>query len=126
MYVADTSALGRTVFPNVVLVFEASQCLSCSVNIGTWIELRRRNPGKVRLLLTSMPDSASAIVLARARVPVDGVISSGGGLSARPPYALVADGAEAPPHVVSVERWTAAALAPALSSNLSPLAVTKQ
>lgn len=125
MYVADTSALDKTVYPNLVLVFKASQCLSCSVNISTWIELRRQNPKRVRLLLTSMPDSASAIVLARSRVPIDGVVFSTDGLSSSPPYALIADSPKTPPRVVSIERWTAINLAPSLMPDSSHQALNR-
>lgn len=125
MYLADTSALAKASYPNVVLVFKASQCLSCSVNISTWIELRRQHPERVKLLLTGMPDSASAIVLARSRIPIDGVLRSADGLSAVPPYALIADGPQTQPRVVSVERWTAANLAPSLARDSSHLIVDR-
>lgn len=116
----DRDALRPGSGPAIVLVFKATQCLSCSVNIGSWITLRREHPGRVVLLLTGLPDSASATVLRRSRVPVDGVVESPEGLSGLPPYAIIRDGDTDTARVVSIERWTPVGLAEVLTVEPSP------
>ena len=61
--------------PSVAVIVAPDECLECSANIGSWLELRRKYPGHIRIVFSSPPDSTDLIVLRRGRIPIDAVLS---------------------------------------------------
>lgn len=75
--------------PSVIVVFNPNDCLSCATSIGSWLALRRATSGRVHFLVNVLPDSATLLVLRRARVPIDGVLGRSASRTPSPPAAYV-------------------------------------
>lgn len=60
-----------------VLLFAPDDCLACGANMPQWLTVRRRSPERVAILLTRPPTDSEAVMFARYRIPVDGVIGRG-------------------------------------------------
>lgn len=73
----DVAALSAGPGKVLLLVFEPEDCLACATDMPRWLETRRRSPGSVAIVLTRPPSAAETKVLARYRVPVDGVLERG-------------------------------------------------
>lgn len=73
---ADSVLLEGEVYPTITIIIDPKQCLSCGTSIGAWREIWARQPSRIRFVLSEEPDSATLIVLKRARLPVSGVLTS--------------------------------------------------
>jgi hypothetical protein len=61
----------------LLLIFEPADCLACATDMPQMLDLRRRWPGSVAILVTRPPTAAERTVFARYRIPVDGVLGRG-------------------------------------------------
>ncbi|HEX2191040.1 MAG TPA: hypothetical protein VHG51_19180 [Longimicrobiaceae bacterium] len=73
----DVAALSAGPGKVLLLVFEPADCLACATDMPRWLDARRRSPGSVAILVTRPPSPAESKVLARYRIPVDGVLERG-------------------------------------------------
>ena len=64
----------------IALVYDPSECFTCSGTLADWIEVARTRPVKVLLILTREPLSAEARMLSSYRVPIAGVLAPSWGL----------------------------------------------
>lgn len=72
--VARLAARGPSV---ALLLFDPDDCLACGANMPRWLAVRRESPDRVAILLTRPPSRSEAVMFARYRIPVDGVIGRG-------------------------------------------------
>jgi hypothetical protein len=52
----------------IVMVFSASECLSCASDLSGWSEMARRRSGRVSVVLTDVPPSEVRAALIRLRL----------------------------------------------------------
>ena len=79
----------NSALPSVAVVVAPDECLECSANIGSWLELRRKYPGHIRIVFSSPPDSTDLIVLRRGRIPIDAILSRSLSRRVKPPAVAI-------------------------------------
>jgi hypothetical protein len=92
----DYQVIGRidllasdSALPSVAVVVAPDECLECSANIGSWLELRRKYPGHIRIVFSSPPDSTDLFVLRRGRIPIDAILSRRLSRRLKPPVVAI-------------------------------------
>lgn len=60
----------------IALVYDPSECFTCTGTLADWIEVEHTRPVKIFLVLTREPRSAEARMLSSFRVPIAGVLAS--------------------------------------------------
>jgi hypothetical protein len=76
----DAAAIARLAARSphaVLLLFEPTDALACGAEMPRWLTVRRQVPDRVAILLTRAPSKSEAVLFARYRIPVDGVIRRG-------------------------------------------------